>query len=52
VYEEELKLRLTPIDIPLTVNKKYNDTTSLRRRSPSGAQSPSLIDAATSTNAL
>jgi len=37
--------------IPLSVNKIYNDATSLRRQSPSGAKPPTLIDAATSTNA-
>jgi len=31
VYEEELKLILTPIHIPLSVNKNY-DATSLRRQ--------------------
>ncbi len=38
--------------LPLSVNKIFNDATSLRRQSPSGAKPPSLIDAATSTNAL
>jgi hypothetical protein len=38
VYEEELKLRLTPIDIPLSSVNKINDATSLRRQSPSGAK--------------
>jgi hypothetical protein len=40
VYEEELKLRLTPIDLPLSVNKIYNDATSLGRQSPSGDNLP------------
>jgi hypothetical protein len=48
VYEEELKLklRLTPIHIPLSVNK------NIMMQPPSGDKPPSSIDAATSTNAL
>ena len=46
VYEEKLKLRFTPIHIPLSVNK------NIMMQPPSGDKPPSLIDAATSTNAL